>query len=106
MYDGEGSEEEDGQQQRYGTTSGTREVITLQVGSLANFVGAHYWNFQDELWGYASDQPGGALPDPYDPAVMFATADGGRTGARTIQQQKLQFSVDMPMRGLWHPECM
>ena len=25
---------------------GDREVITLQLGGFANFVGAHYWNFQ------------------------------------------------------------
>lgn len=23
-----------------------REVLTLQFGSFANYVGAHYWNFQ------------------------------------------------------------
>ena len=25
------------------------EVITLQLGSYANYVGAHYWNFQVSL---------------------------------------------------------
>ncbi|KAG5187260.1 Tubulin/FtsZ, GTPase domain-containing protein [Tribonema minus] len=59
---------------RTGTTSGSREVITLQIGRYANFVGTHYWNFQDELWGWAQDQPGGTLLDPYDPAVMFSSA--------------------------------
>ncbi|KAL4458321.1 hypothetical protein ABPG75_013186 [Micractinium tetrahymenae] len=27
------------------------EIITLQLGSFANYVGAHYWNFQDDLLG-------------------------------------------------------
>lgn len=32
-----------------------REIVTLQVGSFANFVGSHFWNFQDELLGLATD---------------------------------------------------
>ncbi|KAL2469113.1 beta-tubulin [Forsythia ovata] len=34
-----------------------REIVTLQVGSYANFIGSHFWNFQDELLGLA-DNPG------------------------------------------------
>eukprot|EP00898_Chlorokybus_atmophyticus_P008192 jgi/Chlat1/8374/Chrsp80S00638 len=34
-----------------------REVVTLQFGTYANFVGAHFWNIQDELLGLA-DQMG------------------------------------------------
>ena len=30
------------------------EIVTLQFGEYANHVGAHYWNFQDELIGLAS----------------------------------------------------
>ncbi|XP_062102108.1 uncharacterized protein LOC133811062 [Humulus lupulus] len=32
-----------------------REIVTLQVGGFANFVGSHFWNFQDELLGLALD---------------------------------------------------
>lgn len=32
-----------------------REIVTIQVGEFANFVGSHFWNFQDELVGLASD---------------------------------------------------
>ncbi|KAI4325512.1 hypothetical protein MLD38_030900 [Melastoma candidum] len=32
-----------------------REIVTLQVGGFANFVGSHFWNFQDELLGLAED---------------------------------------------------
>ncbi|KAG8363878.1 hypothetical protein BUALT_Bualt19G0068300 [Buddleja alternifolia] len=33
-----------------------KEIVTIQVGSYANFVGSHFWNFQDELLGLA-DSP-------------------------------------------------
>ncbi|KAA8535780.1 hypothetical protein F0562_030786 [Nyssa sinensis] len=32
-----------------------KEIVTIQVGSFANFVGSHFWNFQDELLGLAED---------------------------------------------------
>ncbi|XP_061364318.1 uncharacterized protein LOC133307773 isoform X2 [Gastrolobium bilobum] len=32
-----------------------KEIVTNQVGDFANFVGSHFWNFQDELLGLASD---------------------------------------------------
>lgn len=32
-----------------------RELVTVQVGGFANFVGSHFWNFQDELLGLAGD---------------------------------------------------
>ncbi|KAL2633362.1 hypothetical protein R1flu_004841 [Riccia fluitans] len=28
-----------------------REILTLQIGGYANFVGSHFWNFQDEILG-------------------------------------------------------
>lgn len=33
-----------------------KEIVTIQVGNYANFVGSHFWNFQDELLGLA-DSP-------------------------------------------------
>ncbi|PIM99482.1 Members of tubulin/FtsZ family [Handroanthus impetiginosus] len=33
-----------------------KEIVTIQIGSYANFVGSHFWNFQDELLGLA-DSP-------------------------------------------------
>ena len=32
------------------TTMVRGEVITLQFGTFANYVGAHYWNIQVHLW--------------------------------------------------------
>ncbi|TVU49407.1 hypothetical protein EJB05_00715 [Eragrostis curvula] len=45
-----------------------REVVTVQVGDFANFVGSHFWNFQDELLGLAED-PGA------DPVFRTAALD-------------------------------
>ncbi|RZS01015.1 hypothetical protein BHM03_00030816, partial [Ensete ventricosum] len=28
-----------------------KELVTIQVGTFANYVGSHFWNFQDELLG-------------------------------------------------------
>ncbi|CAK9320371.1 unnamed protein product [Citrullus colocynthis] len=38
-----------------------RELVTVQVGEFANFVGSHFWNFQDELIGLAVDPFGDAV---------------------------------------------
>ncbi|KAG8478309.1 hypothetical protein CXB51_028035 [Gossypium anomalum] len=35
-----------------------REIVTVQVGSFANFIGSHFWNFQDEMLGLAADPYG------------------------------------------------
>jgi len=45
-----------------------REAVTVQVGGFANFVGSHFWNFQDELLGLADD-PGA------DPVFRTAALD-------------------------------
>ncbi|KAJ7944393.1 protein misato-like 1-like [Quillaja saponaria] len=35
-----------------------KEIVTLEVGGFANFIGSHFWNFQDELLGLAADPHG------------------------------------------------
>ncbi|KAK2084403.1 Protein misato 1 [Saguinus oedipus] len=53
---------------------GAREVVTLQLGHFAGFVGAHWWNQQDAALGRATDAkepPGELCPD-----VLYRT---GRT---------------------------
>ncbi|XLR64304.1 hypothetical protein S83_014976 [Arachis hypogaea] len=32
-----------------------KELVTIQLGDFANYVGSHFWNFQDELLGLAED---------------------------------------------------
>ena len=36
----------------------TRELLTLQCGSFANFVGAHFWNAQEAMFGKATRHQG------------------------------------------------
>lgn len=38
-----------------------RELVTIQVGDFANYIGSHFWNFQDELLGLAEDQHGDSI---------------------------------------------
>ncbi|KAL4377089.1 hypothetical protein GQ457_02G023840 [Hibiscus cannabinus] len=38
-----------------------REIVTAQVGGFANFIGSHFWNFQDEMLGLAADPYGDPL---------------------------------------------
>lgn len=47
------------------------EVITLQLGSFANYVGAHYWNFQDELLGLQEQADGRGAASQIDSDVLF-----------------------------------
>eukprot|EP00752_Nemacystus_decipiens_P006332 g5708.t1 len=54
------------------------EIITLQVGRYANFVGTHFWNFQDELVLLASR--GGVVDAPYDHGVLHRPAAEQRGG--------------------------
>ncbi|KAH8386988.1 hypothetical protein KR093_003888 [Drosophila rubida] len=41
----------------------TREIITLQFGTYANYVGAHFWNQQEANFVYARDDGGSQLDD-------------------------------------------
>ena len=50
------------------------EIITLQFGSAANYVGAHYWNLQDDVLT-------GARNARRDVAANDATPLGGRGSA-------------------------
>ncbi|KAM5256462.1 protein misato homolog 1 [Ctenodactylus gundi] len=53
---------------------GAREVITLQLGHFAGFVGAHWWNQQDAAMGQATDTKESAAE--LCPDVLYRT---GRT---------------------------
>ncbi|EHA99573.1 misato-like protein 1 [Heterocephalus glaber] len=53
---------------------GPREVLTLQFGHFAGFVGAHWWNQQDAALGRATD--GAEPPGELCPDVLYRT---GRT---------------------------
>ncbi|XP_057968962.1 uncharacterized protein LOC131158246 isoform X2 [Malania oleifera] len=72
-----------------------KEIVTIQVGGFANFVGSHFWNFQDELLGLAGDSHG-------DPAFknqcldMDALYRTGETPQGIITYTPRLLSVDFP----------
>lgn len=37
--------------------SSSREIVTLQLGTFSNFIGAHWWNIQESGFSYDSDNP-------------------------------------------------
>ena len=53
------------------------EVVTLQIGSYANFTGAHFWNAQDEAAGLAEtqDTQGGDY-SALDAGVLYRQVNG------------------------------
>ncbi|KAH7566528.1 hypothetical protein ACOSP7_023060 [Xanthoceras sorbifolium] len=54
-----------------------RELVTLQLGGFANFIGSHFWNFQDELVGLASDpESDPVFKNPYlNMDVLYRTGE-------------------------------
>ncbi|XP_006861624.1 PREDICTED: protein misato homolog 1 isoform X2 [Chrysochloris asiatica] len=50
---------------------GAREVLTLQLGHFAGFVGAHWWNQQDAALGRTNDAK--ELPGELCPDVLYRT---------------------------------
>ncbi|KAK0605095.1 hypothetical protein LWI29_022668 [Acer saccharum] len=54
-----------------------REVVTVQLGGFANFIGSHFWNFQDELLGLASDpESDPVFKNPYlNTDVLYRTGE-------------------------------
>ncbi|CAJ2646237.1 unnamed protein product [Trifolium pratense] len=43
-----------------------KEIVTIQVGDYANYVGSHFWNFQDELIGLAEDSQADSVYKNHD----------------------------------------
>lgn len=66
------------------------ELVTLQFGPYANFVGTHYWNSQDEQFKQDRFQKTGEIN--YD-ALGRATEGQVRSGA-TIQFEILFFLIN------------
>lgn len=52
-----------------------REIITLQFGPYANHIGAHFWNFQDELFSPSFQTAGGGTE--LDADVLYRTTEAG-----------------------------
>eukprot|EP00850_Spirogloea_muscicola_P005974 SM000028S10068 [mRNA] locus=s28:205324:208188:+ [translate_table: standard] len=69
-----------------------REVVTLQVGSYANYIGAHFWNFQDELLGRESSPDNGEVVNDIDSGVLYRVGETSR-GEATYTPRLLLFDL-------------
>lgn len=50
--------------------------MTIQVGEFANYIGSHYWNFQDELLGMAEDPQGDPVfKNTLDMEVLYRSGE-------------------------------
>jgi hypothetical protein len=66
-----------------------KELLTLQFGGYSNYVGAHFWNAQDELLSEAYSTAGGAGAGELDAGVLYqqgeaATGRGGGGGGGVL----------------------
>ncbi|XP_001606064.1 protein misato [Nasonia vitripennis] len=50
----------------------TREILTIQLGHYANFVGTHWWNLQETNFSYDPQNP-----SEFNPEVLYRVADVG-----------------------------
>ncbi|XP_030680134.1 protein misato homolog 1 isoform X4 [Nomascus leucogenys] len=71
---------------------GAREVLTLQLGHFAGFVGAHWWNQQDAALGRATDAkepPGELCPDVlYHPPTLPSSRTRDEELSTTCQHSR------------------
>ncbi|OAD75257.1 hypothetical protein PHYBLDRAFT_143515 [Phycomyces blakesleeanus NRRL 1555(-)] len=65
-----------------------REILTLQLGQLANFVGTHYWNAQEAYFNYGND----TKPDLLDHDVLYR-AGKTPTGIETYTPRVLIYDL-------------
>ncbi|XP_031495031.1 uncharacterized protein LOC116260726 [Nymphaea colorata] len=72
-----------------------REIVTIQVGGFANFIGSHFWNFQDELIGLADEPHGDAIfkDSGLDMDVFYRS---GETQQGFLTYTPRLLSVDLP----------
>ena len=60
-------------------------MIPVQVGGLANYVGSHFWNIQDELAGYTEKEGWQDLALTIDPSTLFSISEDRKVGLEQIQ---------------------
>ncbi|GIY89687.1 protein misato homolog 1 [Caerostris extrusa] len=48
--------------------SSAREVVTIQAGSFANFIGTHWWNIQESSFCYSPDS---SIPLDINHDILF-----------------------------------
>lgn len=82
-----------------------REVVTVQLGNLANYVGAHYWNIEDELSVFADDETSRAAAGlEIDPHVSFMRLASGRYVPRAVMVDFQGTLGSMSEQGTMHVE--
>ena len=59
------------------------ELVTIQLGGYANYVGSHYWNIQDELLGYSGKEEWQDLAAVIDPGMLFSITEDRAVRAHT-----------------------
>eukprot|EP00884_Botryococcus_braunii_P017354 jgi/Botrbrau1/4301/Bobra.0390s0040.1 len=67
----------------------SREIITLQFGGFANYVGAHYWNFQDEVLGLQSMGEGRSDANQVDQDVLYSLGQDARVRNHVVEHVNL-----------------
>ncbi|KAK9811921.1 hypothetical protein WJX72_012443 [[Myrmecia] bisecta] len=75
------------------------EVITLQFGNFANYVGAHFWNFQDELLGLAEKPEVSAAAAQINPDVLYCVGENLQ-GQQTYTPRLLLFDLSGALGGV------
>mmetsp|Transcript_50127 Transcript_50127/g.160536 ORF Transcript_50127/g.160536 Transcript_50127/m.160536 type:complete len:80 (+) Transcript_50127:1979-2218(+) len=69
------------------------EVITLQIGNYANWVGSHFWNFQDEIIGLSEvEGDTGHLAASINSDVLYRTGET-RKGIPTYTPRLVSFDL-------------
>ncbi|KAI9277024.1 tubulin domain-containing protein [Phascolomyces articulosus] len=67
-----------------------REIVTLQLGQLANFVGTHFWNTQEEYFTYGADPTESNVEIDHD---ILYRAGLSPTGAETYTPRVLVYDL-------------
>ena len=60
-------------------------LLTLQFGDYAHYIGAHFWNAQDELAGPAYTQPDGSREVSHDALYRAGEDASGRAKERALK---------------------
>ncbi|CAK0855839.1 unnamed protein product, partial [Prorocentrum cordatum] len=77
------------------------DILTLQFGHFANHVGAHFWNFQDEIAGIQDQKVDELAEDPpVDFERQYRRVDIGRDGSTSWQPRLIAVDLKGAM-GAW-----
>ncbi|KAF5828118.1 Misato segment II tubulin-like domain-containing protein [Dunaliella salina] len=75
------------------------ELITLQLGNYANYVGTHFWNLQDELIGFSGREDWWRYTAAVDSDVLYAAGED-RQGQLTYRPRALFVDLSGSLGGV------